>query len=54
MAQLDQAVEQRLPVAVAGKIIVGDEESLDALSVVLAHDVLDVVGERNRLLRPAR
>ncbi len=43
VAQLDQPVEQRLPVAVAGEIVVGDEEALDALGVVLAHDPLEIV-----------
>ena len=33
VAQLDQPVEQDLPVAVAGEIVVGDEEPLDALRV---------------------
>ena len=44
VAQLDQAVEQRFPVAVAGEIVVGDEEALDALRVVLAHDAFEIVG----------
>ena len=44
LAQLDQAVEQRLPVAVAGEIVVGDEEALDALRDVLADDPLEIVG----------
>ena len=43
-AQFDQAVEDRLPIAVAGEIVVGDEEARDALSGVGAHDRLDVVG----------
>ena len=30
-AQLDQPVEEHLPVAVAGEIVVGDEEAVDAL-----------------------
>ncbi len=33
-----------LPVAVAGEIVVGDEEVVDALREVLAHQRLDIVG----------
>ncbi len=44
VAQLDQAIEQHLPIAVAGEIVVGDEEPLDALRIVLAHDPLQIVG----------
>ena len=44
LAQFDQAVEDRLPIAVAGEIVVGDEEPGDALRGVGAHDGLDVVG----------
>ncbi len=44
LAQLDQPVEDRLPVLVAGEIVVGDEEAAQALRVVVAHDLLDVVG----------
>ena len=43
-AQLDQAVEDRLPVLVAREIVVGDEEAADALRRIGAHDRLDVVG----------
>ena len=42
--ELDQPVEDRLPVAVAGEIVVGDEIVVDALGVIGAHDRLDVVG----------
>ena len=44
LAQLDDAVEDRLPVLVAGEIVVGDEEAVDALREIGAHDALDVVG----------
>jgi hypothetical protein len=44
IAQLDQAVEDRFPVAVAGEIVVGDEEPGDALLRLRADDRLDVVG----------
>src|SRR5581483_10081080 len=40
----DQAIEDRLPVLVAGEIVVGDEEPVDALGEVGAHDQLDVIG----------
>ena len=42
-AQLDQPVEDRLPVLVAGEIVVGDEEARDPLRSVGAHDAFDVV-----------
>src|SRR5579862_2035132 len=42
--QFDDAVEDRLPVLVAGEIVVGDEEAVDAVRVILAQDALDVVG----------
>ena len=42
--QRDQAVEDRLPVLVAGEIVVGDEEVVDAVGEIGAHDALDVVG----------
>ena len=44
LAQLDQAIENRLPIAVAREIVVGDEEPGDALRRIVAHDLLDVVG----------
>ena len=43
LAQLDQAIEDRLPLLVAREIIVGDEELVDALRPVEAHQMLDVV-----------
>ena len=42
--ELDHAVEQDLPVAVAGEIVVGDEEPVDALLPVLANDLFEIVG----------
>ena len=44
LAQFDQPVENRFPVAVAGKIVVGDEEVADAVSNIDAHERFDVVG----------
>src|SRR5215467_8311388 len=44
LAQVDQAVEDRLPVLVAGKIVVGDEETSHAFGVIEAHDLLDIGG----------
>ena len=44
LAQLDQAIEDRLPIAVAREVVVGDEEPGDALRRIGAHDLLDVVG----------
>ena len=43
-AQVYQAVEDRLPVFVAGKIVVGDEETAHAFGVIEAHDLLDIGG----------
>ncbi len=43
LAQFDEAVENGLPVPVAGEIVVGDEKAGDALCGVGAHDRLDVV-----------
>ena len=48
--ELDHPVEQDLPVAVAGEIVVGDEESVDALRPVLANDLLEVVGRAEAAL----
>ena len=44
LAQKDQPVEDRLPILVAGEIVVGDEEAVDALGEIGAHDRFDVVG----------
>ena len=44
LPQFDQPIEDRLPVAVAGEIVVGDEKARDALRGVGAHDRLDIVG----------
>ena len=37
-----------LPVAVAGEVVVGDEEAVDALRVVLANDRFEIVGRAER------
>ena len=52
LAHLDQAVEDRLPIAVAREIVVGDEEAVDALRQVGAHQPLDVVGVAPARLAP--
>jgi len=44
LAQLDDPIEDRLPVLVAREIIVGDEEPVEAVADVPAQQVLDVVG----------
>ncbi len=44
LAQLDQPIEDRLPVAVARIIVVGDEEAGDVLLGIGAHDAFDIVG----------
>jgi hypothetical protein len=43
-AQCDQTVDNWLPVPIACKVVVGDEEALDALRQVAPDDALDVVG----------
>ena len=44
LAQLDETIEDRLPFPIAGKIVVGEEETGNALLPVFADDVLDIVG----------
>ena len=44
LAHGDEAVEDLFPVGVAGEIVVGDEEAVDALRQVAADDLLDFVG----------
>src|SRR5580693_2049164 len=41
LPQLDQAIKDRLPVAVAGEIVIRNEEARDALCSVRPHDRLD-------------
>ena len=52
VADRDQAIENRLPVLVAGQIVVGDEEMVDALREIGANDRLDVVGRAIARLAP--
>jgi hypothetical protein len=42
--QLDHAVEERFPMAIAREIVVADEEPPVALPVVFPNRVLDIVG----------
>ncbi len=44
LAHRHEAVEDRLPVLVAGEIVVGDEKGAQALRIVRPHDQFDVVG----------
>src|SRR4029077_18652884 len=44
LAHGDEAVENLFPVGVAGEVVVGDEETVNALRQVAADDLLDVVG----------
>ena len=41
--QLDDSIVDRFPIAVAGKVVVGDEEAVNSLRQVKADDLLDVV-----------
>ena len=43
LAQVDDPVEDRFPILVPGKIVVGDEEAAQSLRDVFADDLLDVV-----------
>src|SRR5689334_17887961 len=43
LLELDQPVEELLPQPIAGHVVVGDEERIDALPMVLAHDLLEIV-----------
>ena len=40
----DHPVEQNLPVLVAGEIVIGDEEGMDALGMVIHDDPLEIIG----------
>src|SRR5215831_6086675 len=51
-AQLDHAVKQRFPMPVAREIVVGDEEALDTLNIVLADNPLQVVRRSESALAP--
>src|SRR5579862_3655195 len=44
LAQIDNTVENALPVGVAGEVVVGDEEAVYSLRKILAEDLFDVVG----------
>src|SRR5581483_4345890 len=44
LTHLDHAIENRFPVFVARKVIVGDEESVDTLRDVRTHDLFAIVG----------
>src|SRR6185369_13780378 len=50
LPELDQPVEELLPVLVAGHVVVGDEERRDATLVVVADDSLEVVGSAEAAL----
>ena len=52
LLELDQPVEDRLPLSVAREIIVGDEESVDALRPIEAHQALHIVGRAETRLAP--
>src|SRR5260370_14999836 len=41
--QLDQPVENALPIHVAREIVVGDEKAVDALRQIAANDLLDII-----------
>ena len=43
LSQLDQTIEDCLPSLVASEIVVRNEELVNALHPVLAHQILDVI-----------
>ena len=45
LAQMDQAIEDRLPIAVTGEIVIGDEEFCDALLGVGAASGMDCASQ---------
>src|SRR5271156_5866925 len=51
-AQLDQTIEDRFPVAIACKVVVGDEVGGDAGTLVGANQALDVIGAAIARLAP--
>ena len=42
-AQIDEPVEDRLPILVTSEVVVGDEEGAQPLRVIFPHDFVDVV-----------
>src|SRR3982074_3157145 len=44
LAQIDQAIEDRFPVLVAGKVVIGDEKAAHPLGVIDPDNLFDVVG----------
>jgi hypothetical protein len=41
---MNEAIEQYFPVAIAGEVVIGDDETMDVLRVIFAYDLFDVVG----------
>src|SRR5262249_8261936 len=50
--QIDQAIKQNFPVTVAREIIIRDEETLNALGMVLAHNFFEVIRRAKPALAP--
>ena len=48
----DQSVEQDFPVLIAGEIVIGEEEPIDAERRVGAYDGFEVVGRAEAALAP--
>ena len=44
LAQLDQAVEHRLPGSIARKIVVRNEKPVDSLLIILTDDGFQIIG----------
>src|SRR5581483_8368123 len=44
LAQLDQAIKDRFPILVPREVVVGDEELVNAVGPIQAHEALDIVG----------
>src|SRR5215469_17307970 len=52
LAKRDEAIHDRLPILVAGEIVVGDEEAVDALGDIRPDDRLDILGRAPARLPP--
>src|ERR1700722_14080508 len=50
--KLDHPVEQDLPVAVAGEVVVRDKKPVDSLLPVLANDLFQIIGRAEAALAP--
>src|SRR6185312_13108833 len=52
LAQMNKAVEQQFPIAIPREIIIRYEEAFDALRMILANDLFEIVGRTKPALAP--